>query len=373
MRVLLMLSGLPLSGGERSLVSVLPYLNKIDGITPMLCTLNTYRDGPLVDDFVKTGIERYDLEAKRLLDPRSWRRFINLLHEKKIDVINSQDQYTNLFAALAYLFTNVPVIMTRHVMQEPMDNFRESMRARMVLWAASHYSHRLIAVSNAVRSKLEQQAKIPQSRIETIYNGIDVEKFVIRRNKEELRRQFGWNADQKIIIMVAVLRRGKGHEVLFDAISQIKSAIPSAFIKLIGDGELNTTLRQQAAQFGETIEFLGERTDVADLLNASDVLVLPSWSEALPTVLIEAGAASLPVVATNVGGTAEIVNDEDTGYIVPPGDSQLLAKRLIDVLSDGEKAREMGQRARERVRNLFSLERQANLMAALYRKTLGEL
>ncbi len=373
MRVLLMLSGLPLSGGERSLVSVLPYLKKTDGLTPLLCTLNTHRDGPLVDEFNKTGIERFDLDAKRLVDPASWVRFLNLLREKKIDLINSQDQYTNIFAALAFWFTNIPVVMTRHVMQEPADTLRESIRARMVLWATRSSAHKLIAVSDAVRKNLGSHAGVSLSKIETIYNGIDVERFIVNKEKEDIRLELGWGLEEKIIIMVAVLRRGKGHEVLFDAIPRIMSANPSARIKLIGDGELNTVLRQQAVQFGEVVEFLGERMDVPVLLKASDVLVLPSWSEALPTVLIEAGAASLPVVATDVGGTAEIVMDGDTGYVVQPGDSVSLAEKLIKILSDSESAREMGRRARDRVQKLFSLQRQSDLMFSLYKRTLGGL
>lgn len=367
-----MLSGLALSGSERILVSVLPYLKNIEGAMPFLCTLNTYRDSPLVDDFAKTGIPRFDLDAKRLIDPGSWRRFITLLHEEKIDIIHAQDQYTNLFGAMAFWFTKIPVVMTRHVMQEPTDTLRESIRARMTLWALRSSSHKMIAVSEAVRLKLASQTGSPLSKIDTIYNGIDVGKFVVHDQRDVLRRKLGWGLDQAIVIMVAVLRRGKGHEVLFDAIPRLKSAVPRVRIKLIGDGELNMPLREQAARFGETVEFLGQRIDVPELLAASDVLVLPSWSEALPTVLIEAGAASLPVVATNVGGTDEIVNDGETGYLVPPGNSVLLADQLIKILENPERARRMGQCARERVQRLFSLERQAHSMFALYQKTLGE-
>jgi glycosyltransferase involved in cell wall biosynthesis len=102
------------------------------------------------------------------------------------------------------------------------------------------------------------------------------------------------------------------------------------------------------------------------------VLVLPSWSEALPTVLIEAGAASLPVVATDVGGAAEIVKNGRTGYIVPPGEAATLADRLSHILQNPAKAQQMGQQARARVLRLFSLEQQARTTTALFERALNQ-
>lgn len=372
MRLLLMISGLSLSGAERSLVSVIPYLNRLPGVTTFLCTLNTFRDGPLVEEFAQTGVMRFDLGAKRLIDPAAWLRFLKLLDEKEIDIVSTQDQYANLFGALAYWLTKTPIVMARHVMKEPAGSLREAARARLMVWALRHGSHKVIAVSNAVRHVLTGQFGVPLSKIEVIYNGIDVRRFILQDKKESIRRKLGWEIDRPIVIMVAVLRRGKGHEVLFEAIPKLKEAIPNVQIKLVGGGELNDILREQAVQFRDTVEFLGERVDVPELLCASDVFVLPSWSEALPTVLIEAAAAALPVVATNVGGTSEVVMEGRTGYVVRPGNPDDLAERIIVLLKNPEAARRMGISAREHVEKTFSLERQAQSMFALFEKTLGE-
>jgi glycosyltransferase involved in cell wall biosynthesis len=372
MRVLLMISSIAMGGAERNLVSVLPYLTGVDRLTPLICTLNTRRDSPLVEALNQTGIKRFDLDAKRLLDPISWRRLAQLVKEQKIDLISTQDQYTNFFGALARWQTKVPVVMTRHVMQEPTDTLKEAVRAKLVLWAARYGASRLIAVSEAVKQNLAKQAGISLSKIETIYNGIDIERFNTQDRREVKRTELGWSGTDPIIIMVAVLRRGKGHELLLEAIPQLRAAIPNVQIKLVGDGELNESLRQRAAPFGAAVEFLGQRMDVPDLLGASDLLVLPSWSEALPTVLIEAGAASLPVVATDVGGTTEIVVDGETGYIVPPGNSDKLAQRLIEVLQDLTGAKRMGQQAYTRVVRLFSLDQQAQKTTVLFERTLNK-
>lgn len=368
MRVLTMISGLAMGGAERNVLSILPHLKNIPGVTPFLCTLETRRDSALVDKLAATGVVRYDLGARRLLDPAAWRRFLALLDELKIDVVSTQDQYTNFFGTLARWSGKVPVVMTRHVMREPDDTYREALKAKLVLRAARHGATRLIAVSEAVRQHFSRQANIPLSRIETIYNGIDIEHFATRERRMQKRAEMGWGPEDRVLIIVAVLRRGKGHEVLFRGIPRLEAAFANLRIVVVGDGELNDALRQQAAQHGAVVQFLGERSDVAELLGASDALVLPSWSEALPTVLIEAGAARLPCVATDVGGTREIVEDGRTGFVVPAGDTDQLTDRVIETLSDLPSAERMGARAFERVSKTFSLERQAESMIAVFEK-----
>lgn len=360
-----MMSSIAMGGGERILVAVLPYF-RAEGITPVLCTLNTRRDSPLTDVFNQTAIERIDLGAKRMVDRAAWGRFQEVLHTQKFDVVHTQDQDTHVYGALAHLRLKVPVVMTRHVMFEPAESLKTHLRARMVLLAALYGADRIVAVSEAVRQHFAQQAGLPLSKIETIYNGIDTARFDTRSRRDAKRTEMGWQAGRPIVTMVAVLRPGKGHEVLFKALPRLQQVVPGVQIKLVGDGELADDLRRQAARYGAAIEFLGQRMDVPDLLGASDVLVLPSWSEALPTVLMEAGAASLPVVATDVGGTAEIVVNGETGYVVPAGDADALAQRLIDVLQNPVRAAQMGEKARERVTRLFSLQQQAQRTIALY-------
>src|SRR5262249_15124873 len=180
----------------------------------------------------------------------------------------------------------------------------------------------------------------------------------------------GWKGDSPVGIMVGVLRGWKGPDGLLKGNPPLRALVPNVKVKLVGDGELESAIRQEASPLADSIEFLGQRMDVPELLGASDVLILPSWSEALPTVLIEAGAAGLPVVATRVGGTAEIVEDERTGYIVNPGDADGLADSIIRLLNDPSHAREMGDHAYQRIVNMFSLGRQAKSTVALYETLL---
>lgn len=367
MRAVIMISSLAMAGTERNIVSVMPHI-KAQGVDLRLVSMNTRRDSPLAAEFEKSGVERFDLQADRMTDAAAWSRFTDMLRGEQIDVIHAQDQDTIIYAALAHRRLNIPTVMSRHVLFEPADTLKEKMRAQMVLMAAKLGYDKIIAVSEAVRQDFSKMANIPLEKIETIYNGLEIERFSVQASQAELRAEFGWQPDAPTVIMVAALRRGKGHEVLFKALPKIQEEIPNVQIKLIGDGEIADQIKAQAQPYGDAIEFLGQRTDVPELLAASDVLTLPSWAEALPTVLIEAGAASLPCVATDVGGAKEITLDGDTGYIVPPGDVDALAARLIDVLQHRETARAMGARARERVVNTFTLAKQAEQTVNLYER-----
>ena len=111
--------------------------------------------------------------------------------------------------------------------------------------------------------------------------------------------------------------------------------------------------------------------EIPELSRGSDLLIQASWSEALPTVLIEAGAASIPVVATNVGGSSEIVQDGVGGYLISPGDREALVKAVVDLLLNSEKARQMGEAAHRFIHETFSLEKQALATVGLYERVLN--
>lgn len=371
MRAIIMISSLAMAGTERNIVSVAPYIRK-QGIDLRLVSMNTRRDSPLAAEFEETGVPRFDLGAARMTDTAAWGRFTEMLRGEQIDLIHAQDQDTIIYAALAHRRLGIPTVMSRHVLFEPADTLKEKMRAQMVLLAAKMGIQRVIAVSEAVRQDFARLANLPIARIETIYNGLDMSRFVVDTPRAELRKSLGWDDDEAVVTMVAALRRGKGHEVLFQAVPKILEAVPNLKIKLVGDGEIAEQIKAQAAPLGDVIEFMGQRTDVPQILAASNAATLPSWAEALPTVLIEAGAASIPIVATDVGGAKEITIDGDTGYIVPPGQPGKLAERLIDVLKDPDAAEAMGKRAHDRVTSIFSLEEQARQTAELYRKMAGK-
>ncbi|MGB7342234.1 MAG: glycosyltransferase family 4 protein [Phototrophicaceae bacterium] len=370
MRILMMMSSLAMGGGERTVLSLMPQFKAL-GHDITLLTLNKRRDSSLTEVLEASGVARIDLDAVRMLDQNAYQRFADLLRSGDFDIIHPQDQDTIIYGALAHRHLKMPAVMTRHVMDEPTSTLKETVRARLLLWVAKFGFDRVVTVSDAVSRHFHELTGIPMAKIKTVYNGLTLEDFDTQSQRASKRQELGWDAEQPIIVMVAVLRAGKGHEVLFDAIPKIKAAHPEARIKLVGGGELEHDLKAQAEPYMDMIDFMGQRSDVAEILGASDMLILPSWSEALPTVLIEAGAAGLPVVATDVGGTREIVSDGETGYVIPAGDATQLADKICALLDHPIEAQAMGAKAQAYIQQTFTLERQAQTLIHLYEDVLA--
>ncbi|MBA3909119.1 MAG: hypothetical protein C0524_04345 [Rhodobacter sp.] len=344
MKVLFMMSSLQIGGGEIIAVALLPRLRNL-GLDITLVTMNSWRDDPeLTRRLQASGVPRLDLDARRLFDAGASLRFLGMLRREKYDLIHASDQDTIILGALARRLVGVPAVMTRHVMDEPTFTWKERVRARMVVSAMRRGYDRVIPVSNAVSHHLFHRYGVRQSLLETVHNGLELDRFDTLGQRSQKRAELGWDKDDRVVIMVAMLRRGKGHDILLSAAQEILESSDRVQIKPVGGGALESDLKAQAAKFGARVQFLGERQDVPELLAASDVLVLPSLSEALPTVLLEAGAPGLPVVATDVGGTREIVVEGETGLVVKASDAGALAESVKLLLSDGTLASEMGSK-----------------------------
>ena len=362
-----MLSGLDLSGGERNIVSLIPRLTEV-GIEPVLCTLNRRRDGPLATEALERGVERHDLDMQRLPDWAGWQRYVALLRDLRPALVHAHDQDGILLASWGRFRTGTPLIVTRHVLDEPGDEFKAAARARATLFCLRRVADRVVGVSDATAEHLVRRHRLNPTKVTTVRNGLEAlsQRPPSDEQREQVRQEHGWN-NSFVVLMVSVLRPGKGHDVLLESIPQLVRRVPAVRVVMVGTGPLQADIARASHQYSSTIELLGQRTDVLSLMAASDALVLPSWSEALPTVLMEAGAVGLPVVATDVGGVSEIVDHGVTGFLVPPGDVATLVDRLAEVADDPERAARLGARAQERVRRDFSLDRQAAELADLYR------
>ncbi|MCP5364682.1 MAG: glycosyltransferase family 4 protein [Hyphomicrobiales bacterium] len=370
MRILMTLTSLQVGGAERNVVALLPHLRN-EGLDVSLCTLGTQQDSFLAGKVAQHSITRFDLGARRLIDPSAFKRFLRLIKEQNVELLHAEDQYATLFCAAAAPLTGVKWIYTRHNEIEEQPNRRAKIKAELTFRAARGAT-RCIAVSEAIRQGFHRRTQIPTERIVTIHNGIDITPFTAGTStKIEKRRELGWKPDDVVLIYVAVIRKDKGHDVLFKAAPRIRECVPNAIIKIVGDGPHAAIRKQEASHLSDYVEFMGQRDDVPALLMAADLLVMPSRTEGLPTAPIEAAAAGLPVVASDVGGTKEIVADGETGFLVPAGDADALAERVIHLLQQPDGGRQMGLKARERVQRLFTLENQAALTAQLYRSVGG--
>src|SRR4051812_26872047 len=164
MRVVIFMSSLAMGGAERTVVGLLPALRD-RGIEVTLCTMTRRRDSVLAADLARHRLRCVDLDASRLLDPRAWLRLSRLLRAERPAVLHCQDQYTNVIGGLSRPLHGLPVVMTRHVLEEPSDGLRTAARAFLVPFAARIAADRVVAVSDAVRGRFAVQARLPPERL----------------------------------------------------------------------------------------------------------------------------------------------------------------------------------------------------------------
>jgi glycosyltransferase involved in cell wall biosynthesis len=332
-----------------------------------------------------------NLGARNLLDVRAFRRLLRFIRDHDIDLIHAHLTYAATWAALASRMTGVPSLATLHV--APPQRGRAHLRDQLMRFALKRWSSGVIAVSAALREQYRalgegswrltadswrarelrqplaasRQPLPPSTRTNVIvaHNGIDVSRFAGDRaaSRARIAEQFAIPPDATIIATVSVLREGKGVEVLLRAFEKIGDA----YLLIIGDGPKRDEWRSLAKN--DRIRWAGFRNDVHALLPGCDIFVLASFDDAFPTVLLEAMAAGLPVVASRVGGIPEIVEEGVTGLLVPAGDENALAD-AIDQLLQGDRTA-MAAAARQRARERFSTEAWIARLEEIYARVLS--
>jgi glycosyltransferase involved in cell wall biosynthesis len=230
----------------------------------------------------------------------------------------------------------------------------------------------LIAVSSDVARAVRREYRVPRSKVAVIPNGVDLDRFEIDVDRDAVRAGLGIHADAPVAIVVAKLLPQKGHRILLEALPAVLGRHPRMRFLLVGEGALADSLREQIRRAGleESVQLLGPRRDIPELLAASDLFVLPSLWEGLPMALLEAMASGLPVVASDVSGTREVVQDGESGLLVPAGDVSALAAAMSRLLADREMASRLGQAGRRRVEACYSASAQARQHVELYRYRL---
>lgn len=228
---------------------------------------------------------------------------------------------------------------------------------RLLHRASGRSLHWGIAVSQATKQDWVKQTGLAASRITTVHNGVDVERFRRTRDKGKARRMLGLPDDGRVIIGgVGRLHPFKGFTYLIDAFASIASLDQSALVAIAGSGPLDQSLKEQANRLGigERVRLLGQCDDVSLVYDALDVFVLSSLCEALPFALLEAMSHGLPVVGTTVAGVPEVIVSGETGFLVPPRDPAALAEAIRPLLDSAELRERLGAAGRERVVRHFS-------------------
>lgn len=369
--VLYMVDSLEVGGIQRLLLEIVRRLNK-DQFRPLVYSFQP--GGMLEKDLADAGAIVMGRDFQRRKNPleigRAIQHFQGVMQGERVDILHTQNFITHTFGCLPAKLAGVPVVVnTVHSMEVWKKWFHLT-----IDHLTYKVSDKIIAVSEAVKCHLIEKEGLDPEKIVVIYNGISPEPFQGGVNVEKQRRGLRLDRGSPVVGTVARLVPRKGVQILLEAVPTILAQEPSAHFLFVGDGPLKEQLMHRATQLSvsDRVSFLGTRSDVPELLQIIDLFVLPSSErEGFGLALVEAMAAGKPVVATRLGSIPEVVEEGITGLLVPPGDSRALACAIRAMLEDRERAREMGERGRQRVVARFDIQRTVHELESLYQTLLA--
>ena len=308
------------------------------------------------------GLCPVHLGVRRLADPVGLARLVHHLRRSDVDVVHAHLGYAATVVPVAARLAGLPCVATLHHVPEDLPR-RERLKERLSVRVPAHLG-RLVLVSHAARHEfaLRHGPATPSWRV--IHNGVDLARFPEDIGAgEQLDRPPTWLA-------VAALRRPKGHLDLLEAWARLVADHPGARLLVAGDGPERALIQSAITGLGlgREVELLGSRDDIPSLLRQVDGVVSASHTEALPTALIEASAAALPVVATAVGGTAEVVLDGTTGLLVPPHRPDRLAEALRELVGDPARRVDLGRAGRLHAEGVFAMQPWVDNLLELYQE-----
>ncbi len=353
MRVMLLISNLKIGGAQEIVRTLAEYLPKAG----CQVVVATFEDGALRSEIEKLGVPVEMLPRRRhsalafplfLVDMLRIRRaLLDVVDKYQIQIIQTQLVRGLDFLVLSLrLSRKLLVFWTFHnalfvLRAEHLPRFRALLGVKRWLHSqlyrlSAPQVHGYIAVSEDVKKAVHAYAGPLDKKVTVILNSVDVQRYQQPVDRVSIRQSLAIPIDAPVIAVVATFKEQKGHRYLIEAARTVVDSYADLQILFIGDGELKQDLQTQtrALRLEKNIHFLGLRSDVPSLLGASDIFVLPSLWEGLPMALIEAMASGLPVIATRVSGTNEVMIHEQTGLLVTPGNVEQLREALLRFLAN---------------------------------------
>jgi glycosyltransferase involved in cell wall biosynthesis len=270
-------------------------------------------------------------------------------------------------AALTAPLSGVPILIAG---RERLDDYKERFGPleRFLDALARRRSDAVVAVSDAVRDDVLRHERIDPARVRVIRNGVVMPPPMPAAERAAIRAGWGFGPHELVVGSVANYKPRKGLELLLRVAAGLRRKAPSMRLVLVGEGELRPALEALIAELGlgDIVRLHGRELDATRLYGAFDILAHASESEGGPNAVIEAAAASLPIVATRAGGTVEVIEDGVSGLLVPVNDEAAFGEALAGLIAEPDLRVRLGAAARDRAERVFNLEQYVARTAALY-------
>lgn len=330
---------------------------------------------PVADVFRGAGCEIVSIdEMTREIHP--WRDLVSLVRLTRVcrqggfDVVHTHTSKGGFIGRAAARLAGTPVVLhTAHgfAFHESSSPVATALYTRLER-LAGRWSDRVLTVSDFHRQWAIQERLAPPDRIVTVRNGISRRRLVVTRDRVQVRNELGVEERDVLLVSVGRLATQKGLATLIEALPRTLSGGVGVRLVLVGEGPLRSALEAQvaAAQLTGAVNFLGFRSDVADILNASDIVIAPSLWEGLSISVLEAMALAKPIIATNIGSNLELLENGVSGLLVPPEEPDALADAIIALALDPVGASRCGATARDRFESGFTEEAMKGALWAAY-------
>jgi glycosyltransferase involved in cell wall biosynthesis len=362
--VLLVVDQFPksLGGGERIVLRLAALLPQY-GYRVSILTFLIHPESSVLGALPSCPV--YILPLRRTYDFTAFRAALELrrfINEHKVQIIQTFFESSDIWAGfVAKTLSNAKLVWSRRDM-----GILRSHKHNLSYRLMASVPDRVFAVSEQVRQHCIEVDRIDAARVETIYNGLDL--------VESVRPARASNAFR--VATVGNVRHVKGHDIFIKAAAEVVRRFPQVSFSIAGEvlepayfAELQSLVRD--LKLSERFHFVGGVTNIAEYLSSADIFVLPSRSEGFSNAIIEAMAASLPVIATDVGGNAEAVKDGVNGFIVPSEDSAALAEAICVLLGDSSRAVQMGAAGKTLVAEKFTTSAMMSRIGAAYANLLA--
>ncbi len=360
LRTLFVIDELDIGGTEQQILETVRRIDR-DRFEPFVCC---FRHGAKAREIEELGVPVIH-EPKRLkADPGLVLRLSAMMKRERFDIVQTYLWTANTWARVAARLAGIRWVLAS---ERNVDIWEETYK-RVIGRFLARSTDRIIANSEAVRQYLLTRGGLSPDKVVTIYNGVNFDRFRTRCDASERRRELGIADDVVLAGCLARVEPAKDHGTLLQAMALISNRVPKLHLVLIGGGSEEDRMKRMAHELGigERVHFTGFRTDAAEWLQSVDLSVLSSVKEGLSNTVLESMAAGKPVVATDVGGNAEVIVEGETGFLVPSRAPTELGAALARVASSPEMMASFGTAGRRRADDLFAVDSMVKHTERLY-------
>ncbi len=371
-RVLHVIGGGEFGGAEQHLLTLIKHMDRSEFAIHVACLFPE----PLAPLVKNDGIPVHIFPMKSKINLKPVGEIASLIKLEGFHIVHTHGVRANLVGRLAAKLAGVrPVVTTVHsVLAFDYNRWYDRWVNAVCERVARNITDKFIAVSDALGQRLAAEG-VPAGKIVTVYNGLELAKYDPETPGLPVRKEFGISPGAVVAGIIARLHPVKGHKYLLEAFAEAGKKYSDLFLLIVGAGYERDRLEDRANKLGisERVIFTGFRRDITHVIAALDFLVLPSLSEGLGIVIMEAMSMKKPVIASRVGGIPEVITPGVDGLLVPPADVPALVSAIELLAGDRRMVSVLGEAARETAQTRFSAEIMGKKTAMIYKDILKQI